>query len=148
MPDFPGEKAHPINRPVFKGYTPATLTDIAPGQHQILIRSAGYVDYSQAVTVNYGQTTPLAISMQSAPAPTASKQLYTTKYGSFMSAYAPIDDAVNDSAGNTTAVLAIDMSEKDYNNFTSQAYLILLTGLISMIFAVGAIFFFGARRDI
>jgi hypothetical protein len=79
--------------------------------------------------------------------PTASKEPYTTKYGSFMSAYAPIDDSVNDSAGNTTAILAIDMSAKDYNNFTSQGSLILLTGLVSMILAVGAIFFFGARRD-
>jgi hypothetical protein len=79
--------------------------------------------------------------------PTASREPYITKYGSFMSAYAPIDDSVNDSAGNTTAVIAIDMSAKDYNNFTSQGNLILLTGIVSMILAVGAIFFFGARRD-
>jgi len=78
--------------------------------------------------------------------PTASKEPYTTKYGSFMSAYAPIDDSPGDSSGNTTAVLAIDMSAKDYNNFTSQGSLILLTGLMSMILAVGAIFFSGARR--
>jgi hypothetical protein len=79
--------------------------------------------------------------------PTASKQPYTTKYGSFMSAYAPIDDSVGDSTGNTTAVLAIDMSAKDYNDYTSQGTLILVTGFISMILAVGAIFFFGSRRD-
>lgn len=79
--------------------------------------------------------------------PTASRQPYTTKYGSFMSAYAPIDDSVMDSNGNTTAVLAIDMSAKDYNAYTSQGVLILVTGFASMIIAVGAIFFFGARRD-
>ena len=79
--------------------------------------------------------------------PTASKQPYTTKYGSFMSAYAPIDDSVGDSSGNTTAVLAIDLSAKDYNAYMSQGALILVTGFVSMIIAVGAIFFFGARRD-
>ena len=57
---------------LYKGYTPATLTGIAAGQHQLLLKCTGYVDYTQAVTVNSGQTTPLAISMQSAPAPTPS----------------------------------------------------------------------------
>jgi hypothetical protein len=79
--------------------------------------------------------------------PTASKEPYTTKYGSFMSAYAPIDDSATDSAGNTTAVLGIDLSAKDYTDYTSQGNLILITGIISMILAVGAIFFFGSRRD-
>ena len=55
---------------LFEGYTPATPANIAPGQHQVLLKSTGYVDYSQTVTVNPGQTTPLAISMQSAPTPT------------------------------------------------------------------------------
>jgi hypothetical protein len=77
--------------------------------------------------------------------PTSSKQPYTTKYGSFMSAYAPIDDSVNDSNGNTVAVLAIDMSADDYNAATSKGGLIILTGIVSMIVAVGAIFFFGAK---
>ena len=45
--------------------------------------------------------------------PTTSKQPYTTKYGSFMTAYAPIDDAVQGSTGNTYAVLAIDVSAAD-----------------------------------
>ncbi len=77
--------------------------------------------------------------------PTASKQPYTTKYGSFMSAYAPIDDSVSDSSGNTVAVLAIDMSAKDYNDATSKGGLILLTGIVSMVLALGAIFVFGAQ---
>jgi len=55
---------------LFKGYTPATLTDIAAGQHQIILKYTGYVDYTQTVAVNSGQTTPLAISMQVAPTPT------------------------------------------------------------------------------
>ena len=79
--------------------------------------------------------------------PTASKEPYTTRYGSFMSAYAPIDDSAGNSAGNTAAVLAIDMSADNYNNATSKGGLILLTGLVSIVLAVGAIFFFGARRE-
>jgi hypothetical protein len=80
--------------------------------------------------------------------PTSSKEPYTTKYGSFMSAYAPIDDSVGDSSGNTHAVLAIDMSATDYTDYMSgKGYLILVTGLISMILAVGAIFWFGCRDE-
>jgi len=79
--------------------------------------------------------------------PTVSQQPYTTKYGSFMSAYAPIDDSVNDSTGNTAAVLAIDVSARNYTAFTSQGSLpILITGLVSMILTVGAIFWFGSRK--
>jgi hypothetical protein len=79
--------------------------------------------------------------------PTSSKEPYTTKYGSFMSAYAPIDDSLNDSNGNTYAVLGIDLSARDYMDYMNgQGYFILITGLISMILAVGAIFWFGTKR--
>jgi hypothetical protein len=79
--------------------------------------------------------------------PTSSKEPYTTKYGSFMSAYAPIDDSPYDSNGNTQAVLAIDMSAIDYTDYMSgKGNLIIVTGIISMIIAVGAIFWFG-RHD-
>ena len=78
--------------------------------------------------------------------PTTSKEPYTTRYGSFMTAYAPIDDAVHGSTGNTYAVLAIDVSATDYTNYTSRGGLILLTGFISMVLAVGAIFLFGTKR--
>lgn len=79
--------------------------------------------------------------------PTASQQPYTTKYGSFMSAYAPIDDSLTDSSGNTVAVLAIDMSARDFMKFTAQGWLILLLGAVSMIIAVGAIFWFGRKTE-
>lgn len=79
--------------------------------------------------------------------PTSSKEPYTTKYGSFLSAYAPIDDSVKDSNGNTYAVLAIDISARDYTDYMSgKGVLILITGVISMILAVGAIFWFGTKR--
>ncbi|MFA4860343.1 PEGA domain-containing protein [Methanoregula sp.] len=55
---------------IFKGYTPAVLDGITPGQHQVLLRYTGYMDYSTTATVNSGQTTPLAISLQPAPTPT------------------------------------------------------------------------------
>lgn len=80
--------------------------------------------------------------------PTTSKQPYTTRYGSFMTAYAPIDDSIQDSTGNTYAVLAIDVSAEDYTDHTSRGGMIILTGFISMILAIGAIFYFsGSRRD-
>ena len=79
--------------------------------------------------------------------PTASKVPYTTKYGSFMSAYAPIDDSSTGSLGNTSAVLAIDMPAKDYVAATSTGNAILATGLVAIILAVGAIVIFGRRPD-
>jgi len=79
--------------------------------------------------------------------PTASKVPYTTKYGSFMSAYAPIDDSGTGSLGNTSAVLAIDMPAKDYVAATSTGNAILATGLVAIILAVGAIVIFGRRPD-
>jgi hypothetical protein len=79
--------------------------------------------------------------------PTVSGAPYTTRYGSFMSAYAPIDDSISDSSGNTFAVLAIDVSADDYINYTSRGGLILVTGLVSIVLALGAIFWFGRRDD-
>ncbi|MDD5023882.1 MAG: hypothetical protein PHN79_02130 [Methanoregula sp.] len=77
--------------------------------------------------------------------PTASKAPYTTKYGSFMSAYAPIDDSYAGSTGNTQAVLAIDMPAADYVAATSRGAAILVTGIVAIIIAVGAIFVFGRK---
>jgi PEGA domain len=55
---------------LFKGYTPATLNGIPAGSHQILLKYTDYVDYSTTASVIAGQVTPLAISLQPAPAPT------------------------------------------------------------------------------
>ena len=71
--------------------------------------------------------------------PTASKEPYTTKYGSFMTAYAPIDDSLTGSGGNTYAVLAIDVSAKDYIDSTTKGGWIIVTGIVSIILALGAI---------
>ena len=55
---------------IFRGYTPSTITEIDPGQHQILLKYTGFTDYSGTTTVNPGQTTPLAIGMMPVPTPT------------------------------------------------------------------------------
>lgn len=55
---------------LFRGYTPSTLDGMTAGQHQVLLKYTGYIDYSTTATVNAGQTTPLAIGMQAAPTPT------------------------------------------------------------------------------
>jgi hypothetical protein len=55
---------------LFRGYTPSTLDGIKAGQHQVLLKYTGYIDYSTTANVNAGQTTPLAVGMQAAPAPT------------------------------------------------------------------------------
>jgi hypothetical protein len=62
-----------------------------------------------------------------------------------MSAYAPIDDSTDDSTGNTYAVLAIDMSANDYNAATSKGGLILVTGVLSMLIALGTLFIYGMK---
>ncbi len=55
---------------LFRGYTPMVLGDLSPGQHTILLKYTGYVDYTGTATVNSGQTTPLSIAMMPAPTPT------------------------------------------------------------------------------
>ena len=55
---------------LFRGYTPSTLNGITAGQHQVVLKYTGYVDYSTTAQVNAGQTTPLAVAMQAAPTPT------------------------------------------------------------------------------
>jgi hypothetical protein len=78
-------------------------------------------------------------------APTSSKGPYTTKYGSFMSAYAPIDDAAHGSSGNTAAVLAIDISAKSYTDaVSSSGYAIILAGVISSLLVLVLAFKFGS----
>ena len=55
---------------LFRGYTPISLDGITPGQHTILLRYTGFVDYTMSASVNSGQTTPVAIGMQPVPTPT------------------------------------------------------------------------------
>lgn len=62
---------------LFRGYSPSTMNGISAGQHHVLLKYTGYVDYSTTVQVNAGQTTPLAIAMQVAPTPAPESALST-----------------------------------------------------------------------
>jgi len=60
---------------VFRGYTPVVLDGIPAGEHAVMLKYAGYIDYTTTSAVDPGQTTPLAISMQPAPTPTPASPL-------------------------------------------------------------------------
>lgn len=78
--------------------------------------------------------------------PTASPAPYSDKWGSFMSAYAPIDDSAADSNGNTVAVLGIDVAASDYVKSTTTGGWILATGAVSIIIVLGFLYAF-SRKD-
>ena len=90
-------------------------------------------------------TAPKAEILAALSGPVTSPGPYTTKYGSFMTAYAPIDDSASDSTGSTVAVLAIDVTAMDYNGYTSRGGTIILAGLVSIILALGLIGYFGMK---
>jgi hypothetical protein len=52
---------------VFKDYTPVTLGDIIPGSYTVMVRSPGYNDYSEYVTVTSGNITYVTASLRLAP---------------------------------------------------------------------------------
>lgn len=90
-------------------------------------------------------TAPRSEILAALSGPVTSPEPYTTKYGSFMTAYAPIDDSISDSTGNTVAVLAIDITAVDYTSYTTRGSIIIIAGLVSMALAVGAIGYFGTK---
>lgn len=58
---------------VYKGVTPVTLSDIAAGSHVLTLKLSGYADSVQTITVNGGQSTPVAVTLTAAaPTPTKS----------------------------------------------------------------------------
>jgi hypothetical protein len=79
--------------------------------------------------------------------PTASPAPYSDSWGSFMSAYAPIDDSAADSSGNTVAILGIDVAESDYVASTTQGEWILVTGAVSIIIVLAGLYAFGRKPD-
>jgi hypothetical protein len=78
--------------------------------------------------------------------PTASPAPYSDSWGSFMSAYAPIDDSAADSTGNTVAILGIDVAADDYVQSTTTGGWIIATGVVSIIIILGLLYAFG-RKD-
>jgi len=79
--------------------------------------------------------------------PTASPAPYTDSWGSFMSAYAPIDDSASDSNGNTVAILGIDVAASDYVASTTQGEWIIVTGVVSIIIVFAGLYVFGRKPD-
>ena len=79
--------------------------------------------------------------------PTSSEAPYSDSWGSFMSAYAPIDDSAGDSNGNTYAVLGLDVAASDYVKSTTQGTWILVTGAVSIIIVLGCLYVFGRGKS-
>jgi hypothetical protein len=48
---------------VYQGYTPMTLDNIAPGTYTVMIRSAGFNEYSESVKVTAGNTSYVTASL-------------------------------------------------------------------------------------
>ena len=56
---------------VYRGYTPMTVQNIAPGSHVVLLQLGGYNNWQSTVTVNAGQTTSVSATFVEAPTPTS-----------------------------------------------------------------------------
>ncbi|HNX17419.1 MAG TPA: hypothetical protein PKM50_03715 [Methanoregula sp.] len=80
--------------------------------------------------------------------PTTSPEPYSDSWGSFMSAYAPIDDSANDSNGNTYAILGIDVAANDYVSSTTQGGWIVATGVVSIIVVLGLTFLLTRKGEV
>lgn len=102
------------------------------------------VDPQGSARIGEADTSPDMMQIFAAlSGPTSSPQPYSDSWGSFMSAYAPIDDSVNDSNGNTVAVLGVDIAASDYMKATDQGQWILVTGAVSIIIVLCVIYAFG-----
>jgi hypothetical protein len=81
--------------------------------------------------------------------PMASQSPYTDKWGTFISGYAPIDDPVNGSGGNTSAVLGVDMSASVYTARVQAAGVnLLLATIVSMLILVGVMYVVTRRTEV
>lgn len=52
---------------VYRGFTPATIGNLAAGNHNVLLRLAGYQEYMGTVTVYAGQTSELPVTLSALP---------------------------------------------------------------------------------
>lgn len=51
----------------YKGVSPLTLNDLAPGSYTVAIKHNGYVDWTTTATVNTGTTTPVSAQLAAVP---------------------------------------------------------------------------------
>jgi hypothetical protein len=106
------------------------------------------LDPSGSARIGQADTSPDKMQIFAAlSGPTASPQPYSDSWGSFMSAYAPIDDSFNDSNGNTVAILGIDVAEGDYVASTTQGTWIIVTGVVSIVIVLGALYVFSRKPE-
>jgi hypothetical protein len=105
------------------------------------------LDPSGSARIGQADTSPDKMQIFAAlSGPTTSPAPYTDSWGSFMSAYAPIDDSAAGSNGNTYAVLGLDVSANDYIAATSQGGWIIATGAVSIVIVLGLLYAFGRRN--
>ena len=106
------------------------------------------LDPSGSARIGQADTSPDKMQIFAAlSGPTASPQPYSDSWGSFMSAYAPIDDSLYDSNGNTVAILGIDVAAGDYVASTTQGTWIIVTGVVSIVIVLGALYLFGRKME-
>ncbi|MDO9324255.1 MAG: PEGA domain-containing protein [Methanoregula sp.] len=63
---------------VYKGYSPMTLDNITPNTYTVLIRNAGYNDYSESVKVTAGKTSSVFASLMLTPDVTTARTTVPT----------------------------------------------------------------------
>ena len=104
------------------------------------------VDPSGSARIGQADNSPDKMEIFAAlSGPTASPVPYTDSWGSFMSAYAPIDDSAADSSGNTVAILGLDVSANDYVASTTTGGWIVVTGAASIMIVLSALYVFGRK---
>jgi hypothetical protein len=102
------------------------------------------LDPSGSARIGQADTSPDKVQIfEALSGPTASPVPYTDSWGSFMSAYAPIDDTT----GNTYAILGLDVSENDYVASTTHGAWIIVTGIVSIVIVLSALYIFGRKTD-
>lgn len=100
------------------------------------------LDPSGSARIGEADTSPDKMQIfEALSGPTTSPVPYTDSWGSFMSAYAPIDD----SAGNTYAILGLDVSEDNYVASTTQGEWIIATGIVSIVIVLSALYVFSRK---
>jgi len=118
----------------------AYIMKVGPGQNITFLADDLYFE-DPADSAKIGDTYVTPDKMQIFGAlslPTASPQVYTDKYGTFISGYAPIDTDINGSDGNTVAVLGVDMAATTYTEQIRATGLAIVDAtLISMIIIIG-----------
>ncbi|MGD0535171.1 MAG: hypothetical protein ABR999_06970 [Methanoregula sp.] len=79
--------------------------------------------------------------------PTASPEPSADPWGSFMSAYAPIDNSAVDSSGNTVAVPGIDVAASACVAPATRGGWIIVTGVVSIVIVPGVLSIFGRKPE-